>query len=108
HGKTVILVDDGLATGSTMRAAAKALRRLEPAWIVGAVPVASPDVCAGMRDAVDQMVCAETPEPFYAVGVWYDDFGATSDQEVCDLLRAFEETAATVAVATDHPVSTRV
>ncbi|TXG87748.1 MAG: erythromycin esterase [Thermomicrobiales bacterium] len=108
HGKTVILVDDGLATGSTMRAAAKALRRLEPAWIVGAVPVASPDVCAEMQDVVDQMICAATPEPFYAVGVWYDDFGATSDREVSDLLRAFEESAANVAVASDPPASTRV
>ena len=81
-GKTVILVDDGLATGSTMRAAALALREGRPAWLVGAVPVASRFVCESMRDVVDEMVCAETPEPFYAVGLWYDDFGQTTDDEV--------------------------
>jgi erythromycin esterase-like protein/predicted phosphoribosyltransferase len=81
-GKTVILVDDGLATGSTMRAGALALRELHPAWLVGAVPVASRSVCDAMRDVVDEMVCAETPEPFYAVGLWYDNFGQTSDDEV--------------------------
>jgi len=99
-GKVVILVDDGLATGSTMRAAAKALRELGPAWIVGAAPVAAAEVCETMRDVVDEMVCAATPEPFYAVGLWYDDFGPTSDQEVCDLLRHSQETT---AVATDPP-----
>jgi erythromycin esterase-like protein/predicted phosphoribosyltransferase len=81
-GKTVILVDDGLATGSTMRAGALALREANPAWLVGAVPVASRVVCEAMREVVDDMVCAETPEPFYAVGLWYDDFGQTSDDEV--------------------------
>lgn len=106
-GKTVILVDDGLATGSTMRAAVESLRRLEPAWIVGAVPVASGDTCASMRSHVDEMICAATPEPFYAVGVWYDDFGPTSDREVCDLLRAAQETQATIAAA-DPPAETRV
>jgi erythromycin esterase-like protein/predicted phosphoribosyltransferase len=81
-GKTVILVDDGLATGSTMRAGALALREGNPAWLVGAVPVASRGVCDAMDDVVDEMVCAETPEPFYAVGLWYDDFGQTTDDEV--------------------------
>jgi erythromycin esterase-like protein/predicted phosphoribosyltransferase len=81
-GKTVILVDDGLATGSTLRAGAFALREGNPAWLVGAVPVASRVVCEAMRDVVDEMVCAETPEPFYAVGLWYDDFGQTTDDEV--------------------------
>jgi erythromycin esterase-like protein/predicted phosphoribosyltransferase len=81
-GKTVILVDDGLATGSTLRAGALALRKGNPARIVGAVPVASRSVCEAMRDVVDEMVCAETPEPFYAVGLWYDDFGQTTDDEV--------------------------
>jgi erythromycin esterase-like protein/predicted phosphoribosyltransferase len=81
-GKTVILVDDGLATGSTMRAGALALRERNPAWLVGAVPVSSRSVCEAMRDVVDEMVCAETPEPFYAVGLWYDNFGQTSDDEV--------------------------
>ena len=81
-GKTVILVDDGLASGSTMRAGALALREMHPAWLVGAVPVASRGVCEAMRDVVDEMVCAETPDPFYAVGLWYDDFGQTGDDEV--------------------------
>jgi erythromycin esterase-like protein len=81
-GKTVILVDDGLATGSTLRAGALALREGNPAWLVGAVPVASRTVCEAMRDVVDEMVCAETPEPFYAVGLWYDDFGQATDDEV--------------------------
>ena len=88
-GKTVILVDDGLATGSTMRAAALAIRDGNPAYLVGAVPVASRTVCNAMREVVDEMVCAETPEPFYAVGLWYDDFGQTTDEEVRqDLARA--------------------
>src|SRR3954454_3561173 len=81
-GKTVILVDDGLATGSTLRAGALSLREGNPAWIVGAVPVASRSTCEEMREFVDEMVCAETPEPFYAVGLWYDDFGQTTDDEV--------------------------
>jgi len=85
-GKTVILVDDGLATGSTLRAAALTLREGNPARLVGAVPVASRSVCEAMRDVVDEMVCAETPDPFYAVGLWYDDFGQTTDEEVRDYL----------------------
>ena len=89
-GKTVILVDDGLATGSTMRAGALALRERNPAWLVGAVPVASRGVCEAMRDVVDDMVCAETPEPFYAVGLWYDNFGQTTDDDVRSALAAAE------------------
>ena len=81
-GKTVILVDDGLATGSTMRAGALALREKHPTWLIGAVPVASRIICDAMGEVVDEMVCAETPEPFYAVGLWYDDFGQTTDDEV--------------------------
>ncbi|HEY7036127.1 MAG TPA: erythromycin esterase family protein, partial [Thermomicrobiales bacterium] len=90
RGQTVVLVDDGLATGSTMRAAAKALRQLGPAWLVGAVPVAAGEVVEAMAGVVDEMVCAETPEPFYAVGLWYDNFAPTSDEEVCNLLRRSE------------------
>jgi putative phosphoribosyl transferase len=86
RGKTVILVDDGLATGSTMLAAVKALRQLKPARIVVAVPVASPDTCELLKDEVDEVVCAVTPEPFYAVGLWYQDFSQTSDEEVRGLL----------------------
>jgi putative phosphoribosyl transferase len=84
--RTVILVDDGLATGSTMLAAIVAVRQLEPAKIVVAVPVAAPQACEELGREVDQMVCAETPEPFYGVGYWYDDFSQTTDQEVHDLL----------------------
>lgn len=85
-GKTVILVDDGLATGSTMRAAVAALRLERPARIVVAVPVAAPETCAAFRDVADEIICAETPEPFHAVGLWYEDFSQTSDTEVHELL----------------------
>ena len=87
RGRTVILVDDGLATGSTMRAAVAALRRQDPARIVVAVPTAAPSVCQEFRALVDDVVCLITPEPFYAVGLWYENFSETSDDEVRDLLR---------------------
>jgi putative phosphoribosyl transferase len=86
HGCTVILVDDGLATGATMRAAAAALRQQQPARIVIAVPVASSVACQELKAEVDEIVCATTPEPFHAVGLWYEDFEQTSDTEVRDLL----------------------
>jgi putative phosphoribosyl transferase len=85
-GKTVILVDDGLATGATMRAAALAVRRLGPAKVVVAVPVAAAETCDEFRDDVDEIVCAVTPAPFYSVGLWYDDFSQTTDDEVRELL----------------------
>jgi putative phosphoribosyl transferase len=84
--KTVILVDDGLATGASMQAAARAVRRHEPARIVIAVPVASRATCDQFKDEVDEVVCAVTPEPFYAVGNWYEDFTQTTDDEVRELL----------------------
>ena len=84
--RTVILVDDGLATGATMRAAVKALRQHEPAPIIVAVPTASPETCEELKTEVDEVVCAITPEPFYAVGYWYEDFTQTTDQEVRELL----------------------
>jgi putative phosphoribosyl transferase len=86
RGHTVILVDDGLATGATMRAAAEALRRLGPSRLVVAVPVAAPETCEEFRGEVDEIVCGRTPEPFQAVGLWYDDFSQTTDEEVRDLL----------------------
>jgi predicted phosphoribosyltransferase len=86
RGKTVILVDDGLATGSTMRAAAAALRRQEPARVVVAVPVASRETCEEFRKEVDDVVCAATPRPFQGVGMWYEDFSQTDDEEVRGLL----------------------
>jgi putative phosphoribosyl transferase len=85
-GRTVILVDDGLATGSTMRAAVHAVRALGPERLVVAVPVAARQTCEQLRAEVDELVCADTPEPFHAVGLWYDDFTQTSDDEVRDLL----------------------
>lgn len=92
RGHTVILVDDGLATGSSMRAAIAALRQQAPARIIVAVPIGAPGTCEEFQSEVDEIVCARTPEPFYAVGVWYDDFSQTSDEEVHDLLeRAAEE-----------------
>jgi predicted phosphoribosyltransferase len=91
RGRTVILVDDGLATGSTMRAAAEALKQEHPRRLVVAVPVAAPETCDELREEVDEIVCAITPDPFHAVGLWYDDFSQTSDDEVRDLLRRAEE-----------------
>ena len=86
RGKTVILVDDGLATGSTMRAAAAALRQQKPARIIIAVPVSAPQTCDEYRMGVDEIVCDVTPEPFHAVGQWYKDFSQTTDEEVSNLL----------------------
>jgi len=86
RGRTVILIDDGLATGSTMRAAVEALRRQRPDHIVVAVPVGAASTCDDFRALADEVVCAETPEPFRAVGLWYDDFSQTSDTEVYELL----------------------
>jgi erythromycin esterase-like protein/hypoxanthine phosphoribosyltransferase len=87
-GNTVILVDDGLATGASMRAALRALRGLHPAEIVVAVPAAAESTCADLADEVDEVVCATTPSPFFAVGQSYWDFTQTTDEEVRDLLRA--------------------
>ena len=86
RNKTVILVDDGLATGSTMRAAIAALRQHRPARIVVAVPAAAPQTCSEIADEVDEIICAATPEPFYAVGQWYREFSQTTDDEVRELL----------------------
>ena len=85
-GRTVILVDDGLATGATMRAAIHALRQQRPAGIVVAVPTASPDTSETLKTEADDVVCAMTPEPFFAVGHWYEDFTQTTDDEVRELL----------------------
>lgn len=85
--KTIVVVDDGLATGSTMRAAIRALRAMCPKQIVVAVPVCSASTCADIgRDADVMCVCVVAPEPFYAVGIWYRNFDQTSDQEVQELL----------------------
>lgn len=86
NGKTVILVDDGLATGASMRAAAAALKQRNVAKIVVAVPVAAPETCAELKNEVDDIVCAFTPENFHGVGQFYHDFSQTSDEEVRALL----------------------
>ncbi len=86
-GKTAILVDDGLATGATMRAAVVALRQHAPARIVVGVPLGPSETCAELRDVADDVVCADTPEPFRAVGLWYRELLATPDEEVQSFLR---------------------
>jgi predicted phosphoribosyltransferase len=86
-GKIVILIDDGLATGATMRAAAVALKQQNPQKLIVAVPVSSPQTCNEFREKVDVIVCAVTPRPFYGVGMWYDDFSQTTDDEVRELLK---------------------
>lgn len=95
RGKTVILVDDGLATGASMRAAVLAVKQQQPASLVVAVPVASVETCDMLRDEVDDVICLETPQPFYAVGLWYQEFGQTSDEEVRALMRRARETLVT-------------
>lgn len=94
QGKVVFLVDDGLATGSSMRAAVLALRRLNPARVVVAVPVGAAETCTPAALGSDEVLCVRTPSPFGAVGYWYHDFSQTTDEEVCALLRA--------AAAADH------
>ncbi len=87
HESIVILVDDGLATGATMRAAVKAVRQQQPARIVVAVPISSPETCQDLKAEVDEIICALTPCPFHSVGYWYDNFLQTTDEEVQDLLK---------------------
>lgn len=86
RGKTVILIDDGLATGATMRAAVEALKKHAVGRCIVAVPVAAPETCAELRSEVDEIVCATTPRAFYGVGQFYDNFSQTSDEEVRELL----------------------
>jgi predicted phosphoribosyltransferase len=101
RGRVVILVDDGLATGSTMRAAVRAVKQMKPARVVVAVPVAAASTRDDIAKEVDEIVCATPPEPFLAVGRWYEDFSQTTDDEVRDLLRrAVSEAPATVR----HPL----
>jgi predicted phosphoribosyltransferase len=96
RGRTIILVDDGLATGSTMRAAVAALRRQHPARIIVAVPVGALETCVELETVADEVICARTPEPFYAVGLWYRDFSQTTDDEVRDLIRQGADTKAPI------------
>jgi putative phosphoribosyl transferase len=85
--RIVILVDDGLATGSTMRAAVQALRQKHPQWLVVAVPVGAAETCAAMLEEADEVICAVDPEQFISVGSWYEDFSPTSDATVKHLLQ---------------------
>lgn len=94
HGRTVILVDDGLATGATMRAAISALRRLEPARVVVAVPVAPAETVQALEELADEVVCLATPQPFFAIGSCYGDFTQVSDDEVRRLLEIAPRRAA--------------
>jgi predicted phosphoribosyltransferase len=84
--RTILLIDDGLATGASMRAAIAGLRAQDPARIVVAVPAAAPEACEAFQAEVDEIVCAITPEPFYGVGRWYEDFSQVTDEEVRMLL----------------------
>jgi predicted phosphoribosyltransferase len=88
RNKTVILVDDGLATGSTMRAAVESVRQHRPARVIVGVPVGAPSTCAEFADVTDETICARTPDPFSAVGLWYRNFSQTTDEEVHELLDA--------------------
>lgn len=96
-GRTVILVDDGLATGSTMRAAVRAIRRRDPKRVVVAVPVAARQTCEFLRQDADEVVCVFTPSPFMAVGEWYERFDQTTDEEVHALLAAASADAPEIA-----------
>jgi putative phosphoribosyl transferase len=88
--RIVILVDDGMATGSSMLIAVKTLRKMMPARIIVATPVAPPETCQKLRSEVDELICLSTPDPFYAVGLWYEDFEQTTDGEVIRLLEESE------------------
>jgi predicted phosphoribosyltransferase len=91
QGRVVILVDDGLATGATMRAAVAAVQQQVPARVVVGAPVAAPEVCAEFARLVDDVVCIATPEPFHGVGIWYDSFSQTTDDQVRRLLEGARE-----------------
>lgn len=94
RGRTITLVDDGLATGSTMMAAAAAVKQEQPARVIVAVPVAAADACERLRQEADEVICLLTPSPFHAVGIWYEDFRPVSDEEVRRLLAAAGRPAA--------------
>lgn len=93
RGKTALVIDDGIATGSTMRASVEALRELGPERIVVAAPVASYSACENMEEVADEVICLETPSPFHAVGAWYEKFDQTSDAEVKQFLEQARDSA---------------
>jgi putative phosphoribosyl transferase len=86
ENKTIILVDDGIATGATLEAAIRSIKQQKPAQIIIAVPVAPPSICHYLERQVDQLICLLKPEVFSSISLWYDDFSQTTDQEVCELL----------------------
>ncbi len=91
HNQTVILIDDGLATGSTMRAAVSVIKPLKPAYLAIAVPVSPSQTCQVLQAEVDELICLLKPDNFYAIGVWYEDFTQVSDEEVKQILRSYLE-----------------
>ena len=91
RGRNIILVDDGLATGSTMHAAVVAIKQQDPARIIVAVPVASRKTCDEFKSEVDEVICLRTPASFYAVGLWYETFPQLTDEEVREFLRKADE-----------------
>jgi putative phosphoribosyl transferase len=103
NSRIVILVDDGLATGSTMEAAIAAVRHHRPDRLIVAVPVGARETCARLRPLVEALICLRSPEPFQAVGLWYEEFGQTSDEEVRTLLDAGGHPAHAVAATLDRP-----
>lgn len=104
HDHTVILVDDGLATGTTMRAAVQAVTQMTPKHLIVAVPVAAPSTCKSFEPIVDRIVCGATPERFHALGLWYEDFAPTSDEEVRTLLARAAERPNIPTPARPQPV----
>jgi putative phosphoribosyl transferase len=103
RGKTTILVDDGLATGASMRAAVQALKLHSPTKIVVAVPVGAEETCGLLEQQVDELICGETPDDFRAVGAWYHDFTQTTDDEVCRLLNEIAHQHKVQDVLKKHP-----
>jgi putative phosphoribosyl transferase len=97
EGRTVIVVDDGLATGATMRAALRSLRKRQPAWLIVAIPVGPPSTCAALRAEADEVIALLEPEPFHAVGLYYEDFRATEERKIELLLQANQQRAQTGA-----------
>jgi putative phosphoribosyl transferase len=105
RGRNIILVDDGLATGSTMHAAVRALKQQDPERIVVAVPVASSEACDEFKSEVDEVICLRTPETFYAVGLWYEAFRQLTDEEVREFLRKADESWASPPSSRGVPVA---
>jgi putative phosphoribosyl transferase len=103
RGKTVLVVDDGLATGATMRAAITALRQLRAGTIVVAVPVGARATCEELRAEADDVICISEPEEFYAVGLWYEDFSQVTDEEIRELLEQSVQETGSTARSSAHP-----